>query len=233
MQQPPLPFPQLPWNARGGGGQGVRRRCGGGYKLHPLLLQPCAAPPYLRSGVAAARGARSSLRTAASDYCVWNDYGSAVWGRGVARSRTSLRLARWQLQKAGGARGRRDYALRSASMSEAGARPLSRDAVPRRLSPRETVWIYDRARVFTLLFTEAGLDRAASAARDNGKRRARFSTLRRWSELDDKFRLLSLYCTGRSCQWNIALPVSLPAFRITYARAAGRIFFVLCIAVFK
>lgn len=114
--------PWLPWNATGGGDQGWRR-CGGGYKLHPLLLQPRTGfpDPPLR-GIAASRGVRSSLRTAASDYCVWNDYGSAVWGRGVARSRTSLRLARWQLQKARGARGRHDYALRRASMSEAGAR---------------------------------------------------------------------------------------------------------------
>jgi len=48
----------LPWNARGDGDRGGRR-CGGGYKLHPLLLQPRIAPPILRSAASRPRGARA------------------------------------------------------------------------------------------------------------------------------------------------------------------------------
>lgn len=49
----------LPWNARGGGDRGDRR-CGGGYKLQPLLLQSRTAPPIHRSAASRPRGARAS-----------------------------------------------------------------------------------------------------------------------------------------------------------------------------
>lgn len=111
--------------------------------------------------------ARASLRTA-SGYCVWNDYGGAVWGRGVAQSRTSLRLARWQLQKAWGARGRRDYApRRAAPRCWAAVRPASMpagccclfhgDVVT--LSSRDCRNLWPRSR-FRVILAKEGLDRA-------------------------------------------------------------------------
>lgn len=203
-----------------GGGAEVATNCIH-YSCSRALL-PRSSAPASRGAARGAR-ARSSLRQRRPTIV----YEMIMVARyEVAGSREAVRHLDWPVGSYKRREAREDDAImrHEARRCRKLGRVLFRGTLSRDGCRRETVWIYDRARVFTLLFTEAGLDRAGVCRPQQWKTPCAIFNAARWSELDDKFRLLSLYCAVRMCQWNIALPVSHPAFRITYARAASKIF---------
>lgn len=101
------------------------RGCGGGYKLHPLLLQPRTAPPILRSAASRPRGARAPRCERWRPTIVYEMIMVARYE--VAGLREAVRHLDWPVGSYKRREARADDAImlvRRASMSEAGARLL-------------------------------------------------------------------------------------------------------------